>query len=162
MSIPILWRWCVNVGGCVVFSYFFRRISHIRGEQALFLYAVALTILRCKNTQRAFAKAIADQKAGGSPPELPQFFYYQSMFSTEPCLLVGGEEQQKTVQFGLFVRCELCEWCEWCEWCERYCRSWQWVILLYFFWVTVCLAQCMMVKLVLKLYIVLCLFLVLT
>ena len=52
----------------------FRRISHIGGEQALFLYAVALTILRCKNTQRAFAKAIADQKAGGTPPEPPHFF----------------------------------------------------------------------------------------
>ena len=63
----------------------FRRISHIRGEQALFLYAVALTILRCKNTQRAFAKAIADQKAGGTPPRTPSiFFNYQSMFSTEP------------------------------------------------------------------------------
>ncbi len=61
----------------------FRRISHIRGEQALFLYAVALTILRCKNTQRAFAKAIADQKAGGTPPRTPSiFFNYKSMFST--------------------------------------------------------------------------------
>ncbi|MBR2509736.1 MAG: hypothetical protein IKB71_08320, partial [Lentisphaeria bacterium] len=47
----------------------------IRGEQALFLYAVALTILRCKNTQRAFAKAIADQKAGGTPPRTPSFFF---------------------------------------------------------------------------------------
>ena len=77
----------------------FRRISHIRGEQALFLYAVALTILRCKNTQRAFAKAIADQKAGSAvakgyggtrerPPEPPQLFSnYQSMFSIEPCNL---------------------------------------------------------------------------
>ena len=36
------------------------------GEQALFLYAAALTIPRCKNTQRAFAKAIADQKAGSA------------------------------------------------------------------------------------------------
>ena len=47
----------------------------IGGEQALFLYAVALTILRCKNTQRAFAKAIADQKAGGTPPRTPSIFF---------------------------------------------------------------------------------------
>ena len=44
------------------------------GEQALFLYAAALTIPRCKNTQRAFAKAIADQKAGGTPPHPLNFF----------------------------------------------------------------------------------------
>ena len=57
----------------------------VGGEQTLFLYAVALTILRCKNTQRAFAKAIADQKAGGTPPRTPSiFFNYKSMFSTEP------------------------------------------------------------------------------
>ena len=50
----------------------FRRISHIRGMPFV---AVALTILRCKNTQRAFAKAIADQKAGGTPPRTPSFFF---------------------------------------------------------------------------------------
>ena len=48
----------------------FRRISHIRGMPFV---VVALTILRCKNTQRAFAKAIADQKAGGTPPEHSSF-----------------------------------------------------------------------------------------
>ena len=55
-----------------IFLLFFRRISHIRGMPFV---AVALTILRCKNTQRAFAKAIADQKAGGTPPRTPSIFF---------------------------------------------------------------------------------------